>query len=254
MVLHEATRGYAIGASAYERGRPGYAAVAVEALTTTLCIGPAARVVDVGAGTGKLTRQLLSTGARLVAVEPVAAMRAEFRRALPGVPLLAGTAETLPLRDGSASAAVVGQAWHWFDAPAALAELTRVVAPGGGLALLWYDFDRTGPWAADLAWVRDGRAPAGLPDPRTRPWRRPFDGHPAWSPLTEAHFPHAQRLPRAGVVDRLLSSSCIASLPPADLEAVRREVLAVLDSSPETRGREEVRLPYRTEVHWARRR
>jgi SAM-dependent methyltransferase len=253
-VLHEGTRGYAAGAAAYERGRPGYAAAALEALTAALGLGPGARVLDVGAGTGKLTHQLLGTGARPVAVEPVAAMREGFRRALPGVPLLAGTAEALPLRDGSITVAVAGQAWHWFDAPAALAELTRVVAPGGGLALLWYEFDRSVPWAAELARVRDRRAPAGLPDPRTGRWRRPFDGHPAWAPLTERHFPHVQRLARGGVVDRLLSSSCIAALPPADREDVRREVLALLDRAAETRGREEVGLPYRTEVHWTRRR
>ncbi len=143
----------------------GVAPAAVEALVTALGVGPRMRVVDVGAGTGKLTRQLLGTGAHLVAVEPVAAMRGELRRALPGVAVVGGTAEALPLRAGSAAAAVVGQAWHWFDGPAALAELARVIAPGGGLALLWYGFDLAVPWAAALAAVRDRRAPPASPTP-----------------------------------------------------------------------------------------
>ncbi|MBI3974666.1 MAG: class I SAM-dependent methyltransferase [Chloroflexi bacterium] len=101
--------------------RSGYAPDALAQLAAVLGIRSGTLVVDVGAGTGKLTRQLLNTGARLVAVEPVAAMRAQFRRVLPDVAILEGTTEALPLPDASVDAAVVGQAWHWFDAPAALA-------------------------------------------------------------------------------------------------------------------------------------
>ena len=254
MSLHAATGGYQTGAAAYERARPGYAPEAIAALVAELGIGPGTRVVDVGAGTGKLTRQLVDTGARLVAVEPMAAMREQFSRTLPGVEVLAGTAEALPLPDASVHAAVVGQAWHWFDAAAALGELTRVVDRdrGGGLALLFNDFDRSVPWAASLAQIRDRRAPADLPDPRTGVWRRPFEDHPTWTPLGERHFGHTHRLARAGVTERLLSSSCIASLPEAEQETVRREVDAVLDGHAETRGLRELLLPYRTELYWSR--
>lgn len=254
MSLHAAARGYQSGASAYERARPGYAPEAITSLVASLGIEPGTCVLDVGAGTGKLTRQLVDTGARLIAVEPVAEMREQFRRAIPGVEVLEGTAEALPLPAASMDAAVVGQAWHWFDAPAALAELTRVVALGGGLALLFNDFDGSTPFAAQLARIRDRRAPADVPDPRSGVWRLPFQDHPAWTPLTEQHFHHEHRLTRAGVIDRLLSSSCIAALPADEQDGVRREVLAILDRHTKTRGQDEVLLPYRTELYCSRRR
>ncbi|MBI3972531.1 MAG: hypothetical protein HY332_14725 [Chloroflexi bacterium] len=106
-------------------------------------------------------------------------------------------------------------------------------------------------WAAELARVRDRRAPADVPDPRTGHWRRPFERNPAWTPLEERHFRHAQRLSREGVVERLLSSSCIAALPPQEQAVVRQEVLGILDRHAETRARDELLLPYRTELYWA---
>ena len=260
MDLHPATRGYQSAAAAYERSRPSYATEAVETLVAALRLGPHSRVVDVGAGTGKLTRQLLAAlgpGAAIVAVEPVAAMREQFRAALPDVELLPGSAEALPLPDGGADAIAAGQAWHWFEPAAALRETTRVVAHGGGIALLWYDFDDSAPdasWAGALRAVRDRRAPADVPDPRSGEWRRRFEGSPNWTPLCEKHFRHGQTLSRAGVVNRLLSSSCIAVLSPDEQQAVRAEVLAILDEHPATAGRSELTLPYRTELVWAHRR
>lgn len=254
--VHPATQAYQVAATSYERSRPGYAPDAVAALVEALRITPGTRVVDVGAGTGKLTRQLLGTGARIVAVEPVAAMREQFRAVLPDVEVLQGSAEALPLPDGSVDVVVAGQAWHWFDPSAALGEVTRVVVSGGGIALLWYDFDDSAPgaaWAADLRAVRDRRAPPDLPDPRSGNWRQPFDANPRWTPLQARHFRHQQALSRDGVVGRLLSSSCIAVLPPEEQEAVRREVLSILDRHRDIAGRGELVLPYRTVLFWARR-
>ncbi len=107
--VHPATQGYQVAATSYERSRPGYAPEAVAMLVEALRITPGTRVVDVGAGTGKLTRQLLGTGARIVTVEPVAAMREQFRAVLPDVDVLQGSAEALPLPDGSVDVAVAGQ-------------------------------------------------------------------------------------------------------------------------------------------------
>ena len=131
MPIHEAAaRGFQQASEAYERGRPTYPPEAIARLVTALGIGPHSTVVDLAAGTGKLTRQLVPSGARLIAVEPVEAMRATFARVLPGVTILEGTAEALPLPDASAEALVVGQAFHWFDGPAALAEIHWVLRPG----------------------------------------------------------------------------------------------------------------------------
>ena len=116
MAIHEsAAKGFAAGADAYERGRPEYSPEAIERLAGELGIGPGSRVLDLAAGTGKLTRQLAATGAELVAVEPIAEMRAKLIAALPQVEAVEGTAEAIPLPNHSVDAVVVGQAFHWFD-------------------------------------------------------------------------------------------------------------------------------------------
>jgi SAM-dependent methyltransferase len=143
VTIHEAAqRGFARQADAYERGRPTYPPEAIAWLIDALRLGPERVAVDVGAGTGKLTRALVQSGATLIAVEPVAEMRAVLERELPEVRALGGTAESLPLDDGSVDAVVVGQAFHWFDAPAALAEFHRVLGAGGRLGLVWNVRDR----------------------------------------------------------------------------------------------------------------
>jgi SAM-dependent methyltransferase len=123
-----ASMGFARAAAAYERGRPGYPSAAVDFLAARLRLGPGRRVVDLAAGTGTLARSLPATGAEVIAVEPVAEMRA----ALPArARAVDGTAEA------SADAVAVAQAFHWFDGDAALAEIHRVLRPGGALALVW---------------------------------------------------------------------------------------------------------------------
>src|SRR5439155_11730600 len=123
-------------AESYERRRPSYPSEIVAWIVRRLGIGPVTTVVDVGAGTGKLTRQLVPTGARVIAVEPLDEMRAQLEAAAPGVRALSGSAEALPLGDATADAITVASAMHWFDPDRALPELHRVLKPGGGLAVL----------------------------------------------------------------------------------------------------------------------
>ena len=124
---------------------PGYPDEAVAWVAERLGIGPGRDVLDLAAGTGKLTRQLVPLGARIVAVEPIDAMRAELERAVPAVEALAGTAEAIPLPDGSVDAVTCAQAFHWFRADEAVREIRRVLRPGGGLALLWNGRDLDDP-------------------------------------------------------------------------------------------------------------
>ena len=145
-----AAAGFGNAAAAYERGRPSYPDHAVAYLAAELGLGPATRVLDLAAGTGKLTRLLVEGGADVVAVEPVAAMRTVLAEAVPGVPALEGTAEAIPLPDGSVDAVTVAQAFHWFDAGTALAEIHRVLRPGGGLGLIWNARGATSEWVAVL--------------------------------------------------------------------------------------------------------
>ncbi|HEX4212097.1 MAG TPA: class I SAM-dependent methyltransferase, partial [Candidatus Dormibacteraeota bacterium] len=133
-------------ASIYRRGRPSYPTEALDWLVPE----GSPRVLDLGAGTGKLTEQLVARGLDVVAVEPSDGMREEFAKALPGVPILAGAGESIPLDDASVDAVLVAQAWHWVDPERAVPEVARVLRPGGRLGLIWNVRDEREAWLADL--------------------------------------------------------------------------------------------------------
>lgn len=144
-------------ASAYEAGRPGYPVEAVAWLLEFVRSGHhRPRVVDVGAGTGKLTRVVAALGAETIAVEPDTEMLAELHTAVPGIPTFVGTAERMPLPDASVDAVVLGQAWHWVDVPAASREAARVLRPGGVLGLIWNIRDKNVPWVTRMSEIMHG--------------------------------------------------------------------------------------------------
>ena len=205
-------------AQLYERVRPGYPAGVVDLLVTAR----ARRVVDLGAGTGKLTRVLLERGLDVVAVEPSAGMRAEFARVLPGVPVIDGRAEALPLDDGSVDAIVAGQAWHWVDPARAVPELARVLVPGGSLGLVWNLRSTAEPWVEEL----DRRLPFG--------------------PLEQHELTWRSEVSREAVVELVASRSYAIVLDPPDRERLLASVRGLLDEHPDTAGRERLPLPYRT--------
>src|SRR3954468_17107965 len=134
--MHPNTAAFADVADAYERGRPGYP----QEIVTLLELGPGVEVVDIGAGTGKLTRVLVASGADVIAVEPLPRLRERIK----GARTLDGVAEQLPLADAAVDVATVGEAWHWFDHAVAAQELARVVRPGGMVALVWQKSDPQG--------------------------------------------------------------------------------------------------------------
>lgn len=250
--LPQAAWGQADTVAAYDHGRPGYAPEAIAALASTFHLGPGTAVLDLGAGTGKLTRQLLGTGARVMAVEPIAEMRERFSQVLPGVPVFAGSAEAIPPPAGSVDLIVVGQAWHWFDGPVAQAEAGRVLVAGGGLALLWNDYDIAVPWARELAEIRNRRFTHHVPPQVDRDWHADFAARAEWGPISERVFDHVHQTTRDALVDRVLSTSVIAPLPVEEREEVRQEVRAILDRHEESRGRESLAVPYRTSMYWTR--
>ena len=216
-----AAAGFGSAAEAYERGRPGYPPEAVGWLAERLALGPGKTVVDLGAGTGKLSRLLAETGARVIAVEPVDEMRALIE-----VEALAGIAEAIPLPDASADAVTVAQAFHWFRPEEALAEIRRILRPGGALALVANRLDRSDPLTDAFAAVLDR-----------------YRGHPSLEtePPSEARrFPHAQTLDADALVARLASETSIATLP-AERRAEALDAVRALAPQPVT-------LHYVTEV------
>jgi SAM-dependent methyltransferase len=245
-----AARGFEAGAEAYERGRPEYSTEAVERLARELLILPGTRVLDLAAGTGKLTRLLVPTGAEIVAVEPVAAMRDQLARAVPGVEILDGTAEAIPLPDGSVNAVTVGQAFHWFDGDRALAEIHRVLQPHGGLALIWQARDPVRPWMRQLEEIID-RADDGHPRFRTHEWRLAFDRSHLFGPLESADYATVQRGDLETFVDRVASISYVAALPDEARAGVLSEVRELLTTDLEIAGAQVIELPYCVHLYWA---
>jgi ubiquinone/menaquinone biosynthesis C-methylase UbiE len=238
-----AARGFARSAGAYDRARPEYPLAAIAWLDERIGLGPGRRVVDLAAGTGKLTRPLADTGAEVVAVEPVAEMRARIGPAAAQV--LDGTAEAIPLPDGSADAVTVGQAFHWFDGPAALAEIHRVLRPGGVLGLVWNRRPLEDPvHAAIEAIVAPHRRDA--PAHRSGAWRAGFETTTRFGALEERTFDHAREMDASALADRVGSTSFVASLP----DGPRADVL---DRVRALAGAGTVRLPYVCEVFACRR-
>ncbi|MGI8606668.1 MAG: class I SAM-dependent methyltransferase [Gaiellaceae bacterium] len=247
--IHQAAQAFDHAAEAYDRGRPGFPPEAIATLVEALGIAAGVRVLDLAAGTGKLTRMLTPTGAELVAVEPLGGMRVRLEESLPGIRALEGTAEAIPLPDASVAAVTVAQAFHWFDGHAALGEIHRVLARGGRLGLLWNVKDEDEDWIAQLGEIVEphrGTAPRYL----SGRWRRAFEETALFTPLIAERCSHVHEVEVEGVVDRILSISFIAALTEGEREQVAELVRRLLAEHPETRGRETIRLPYRTDVYW----
>ena len=256
--IHDAaSKGYERGAADYERGRPSYPVAAIERLVAECGIGETTTVVDLGAGTGKFTRLLFEHTPNIVAVEPVAAMRAAYAENFPGRPIVEGTAEEVPgIPSQSVDVVTVAQAFHWFDQRAALAEISRLLRPGGWLALIWNTRDVRVPWLAAINDLMDGLA-GDAPRFRSadRSWRTPIDEHSEFEELHEAAFDN----PVAGIdLDvmraRVASTSYVSALPDAARDAVLAEVERIVRSGPMRDEGVTFTDRYRTELFWCRRR
>ncbi len=243
--VHEAAaEGFARGAGAYERGRPSYPPEAVSWLAEQLGLAPGRRVLDLAAGTGKLTRLLASTGASLIAVEPVAEMRSALAELAPGVDVRAGTAEAIPLPDASVDAVVIAQAFHWFASEQALAEIARVLTPTGRLGLVWNRRDLTLPLQAAISEIIEPHR-GSTPSFMTGNWREPVQHTRLFVGTSEHQVRYEQALTIDQLIDRVLSVSFIAALSPSARDEVEREVRALAqhhDDRP-------LRLGYVTELY-----
>jgi SAM-dependent methyltransferase len=240
LTIHpSAAVGFASAADVYERARPSYPQDAIDWLAAQTGLGPGRTVVDLGAGTGKLTRLLLPTGARVVAVEPIPEMRAHIN----GAEVLDGTAEAIPLPDASADVVTVAQAFHWFDHERALPEIHRVLRSNGSLVIVWNMRDLDDPVQRG---VEDLLGPMRreVPGQILGAWREPLARSTLFGPATLGAFTYEQQFTTDDLCDRVASTSFVAALPPVDREELLVRVRALTHGITEP-----FPFPYKTEVH-----
>lgn len=232
-----ATRALSFGAAAedYDRHRPGYP---IEAVAWATPPAPA-RVVDLGAGTGILTRTLLATGHEAVPVEPDDGMRAQLARSTGGRAALAGSAEGIPLPDASVDGVVAGQAYHWFDRERAHREIARVLRPGGVFATLWNIRDDSVPWVAELTAIADAaRGYRGADD------HVPGSFGPRFGSLERAEFPHATIHTPGSLVELMKTRAWYRTATPRRRIEVEQAITDLIDRH--LNGRDEFALVYNT--------
>jgi SAM-dependent methyltransferase len=251
-VHRSAATGFGRAADSYERSRPDYPIEAVDRLVQELEISRGCSLLDLGAGTGKLTRMLVPTGAWITAVEPVEEMRRTLAGTVPHAHVMGGTAEAIPTADASFEAVVCAQAFHWFDGDRALAEVHRVLKPRGRFALLWNYRDESVDWVRRMTEIID-RHLGDTPSERTGEWRRAFSASDQFGVLNQLRFDHRQELDEAGLEERVASVSYIAALPADERRAVLDEIRELSRSHPDLTGRDRFELPYITELYWCTR-
>jgi SAM-dependent methyltransferase len=239
---HPDSRSFELVADVYERARPEYPSEAVAWIADLLDLRPGRTVLDLGAGTGKLTRALLDTGARVIAVEPGDAMRAELERAAPGAEALRGSAEDIPLRNASVDAMAVGQAFHWFRHDVAIPELHRVLRRGGGVALLWNSRDPDAPLHQEIGKLIEPFIPPDRPD--SEEWAQLLEESELFGPLEERRFSFVQQLDTDMLAERIASVSFVAAAP----AVARRELDEQLRRVAERLGGR-VDFPYLTDAY-----
>jgi SAM-dependent methyltransferase len=247
-----AETGFAADAARYERVRPLYPDAAVERLMGELDLTASSSVLDLAAGTGKLTRSLVGRVGRVAAVEPSEPMRAVLSQVVPHAEAVAGTAEAIPVPDAAVDAVFVGEAFHWFRTVDAAVEIARVLVGGGGLALLWnrphWD-EGDNPWLSAFgALVQPLREEAGPMPIDGERWVEQLETLGLFGPLARGEAENVQRLSRDDFVALVASWTWIANLDGRRQRAVLAGVRDLLGDQPS------VKLRYRTKMYWTRKR
>ena len=242
--IPEQANAFGAAAGDYERSRPSYPQAALDVLRREVGIGRGVTVCDLAAGTGKLTRLLIGLGADVVAVEPVPGMREQLRASVPDVEVLDGTAEAIPLPDASVDVVTVAQAFHWFRFEEALAEIARVLRPGGRLAILFNQRDERTSWVARwnevIEWHQRRIAQYQHTD-----WRALLETA-GFTAVDDAHVDWDQPMTRELIAARVRSVSYVAEEPPEVQQDYVDRVLALVDGFDEPFD-----LPYVTHLWWA---
>ncbi len=239
--------GFEREAATYALARPGYPAALLAWLRdpARAALGAGVDACDVAAGTGLFTRVLVEAGARVVAIEPVAAMREQLARTLPNVEIRDGTAEAMPLADASLDLLSVAQAFHWFDAHAALREIRRVLRPGGRFVLVWNVRNESVDWVRAFTDTIE-RLAGGRPytPPRDTSWEDVVAAAGGFTHLASGLFDNPQPMTPEGLVARALSTSFVAALPADRQRALLDAVGELCRTHPDLAGRERFVMPH----------
>ncbi len=240
------SRSFGAAASLYESARPSYPQEAVRwMLEPAKKMRETLRVADVGAGTGKLTRVILSLGADVIAIEPDEKMLAVLREELPEAATHVGSAERLPIGDASVDAVVLGQAWHWVNPEIASLEIARVLSPGGVLGLVWNIRDESIPWVHRLTQIVHGsKAEEMLAE------GNPFVATP-FGNLEKFEWRWSRAMTRKQLVDMVQSRSYVLTAPADERARIGRELSSLFDDLKLT-GETTIDLPYVTKAYRAR--
>ncbi|WP_157427884.1 class I SAM-dependent methyltransferase [Agromyces salentinus] len=236
-----AARSFGAAASAYHRARPGYPAEAVAWL-----VGDAVDVLDLGAGTGKLTEALVALDLDVIAVDPVEEMLDELELTVPAVPRILGTAEEIPLEDETFDAVVAGQAWHWFEPHRALPEIARVLRPGGILGLVWNSRDLRADWLREAGELMHERHDASATFEAYVNIGAPF------GEVEEHTVEWTERMSRDRFLELVRSRSYFITASPAEQEATLAALQTLLHTHPDVAGAVELEVPYVTRCFRAR--
>ena len=247
-MLHwSAFSGYLQAADVYAKGRPGYPPEVDKWLRNVIKVGHGSVVLDLGAGTGKFTQHLLDLEAKVIAVEPVQALLDKFKARYPQVPAYLAAAEALPgeIRDQSIDVVICAHAFHWFANKEAMAEIHRVLKPGGRLVMLWNLRDTREPWVAEVAGIVSAEA-GDSPRYYSQEWRKVFP-YGKFTPLLEQHFAHLHTgTPQDVIVNRVKSISFIAAKPAAEQTTILDKVRDLIANHTDLQGKEKVSVPYDT--------
>lgn len=240
-----AAEGFARGAQTYARGRPDFPPVVREWLMDDLQLRAGKVALEVGAGTGKFTKNIVETGAQAIALDPVPQMLTQLKRAVPEATATLGSATSIPLADESVDAVICAQSLHWFATREALAEMRRVLKPGGKLGLIWNVRDQSVDWVASITKLID-RYEGDAPRYDKGEWRTLFPAE-GFTRLIERRVTHGHTgSPEQVIIDRIASISFIAALDADERQRLIARVRELIAATPALAGRDEVTFPYVT--------
>ncbi|MDO8462342.1 MAG: class I SAM-dependent methyltransferase [Deltaproteobacteria bacterium] len=236
----------------YQRGRPEYPQEAILFLAKVLKITPGTTVVDLAAGTGKFTKGLLTTGAKVIAVEPSPEMGRKLKEILPSTEVKEGSAEKIPLPDQSVDVVTVANAFHWFETEPALKEIHRVLRPGGKLGLIWGIKDGTTSWMKELFQLIEYEKGA-IPQYMAGEWVKTVDATGLFTPLQKKVFPFVQQAPVGVMLDGVASLSYIVAMTKKERELLLAKVKRFLLNHFRADEKTELTMPYHADIYWAER-